>query len=136
MHSLRNEQINRRIVYARRVDDVPHPSRLAAWVRAVGVLALPADQQAAWLDSLGPVAAWNVGELGLEFDDGYVLLDQWVRAGWVDQKSLAPIAALNTRLDEMSGERNASLWTRQALAQHQAWREVRELATAVLITLA
>lgn len=127
---------NRRSVYDHRVEDGLHPSRLAAWVRAIGVLALSADQQATWLDSLGPVAAWNVGELGLEFDDGYVLLDQWVRAGWVDQKSLAPIAALNTRLDEMSGERNASLWTRPALAQHQAWREVRELATAVLITLA
>lgn len=81
------------------------------------------------------MAAWNAGELGLEFDDGYVLLDQWVRAGWVDQKSLVPIAALNTRLDEMSGEGNASLWTRQALTQHQAWREVRELATAALIAL-
>lgn len=105
-------------------------------MRAVGVLALPADQQATWLDLLGPAADWNVGELGLEFDDGYALLDQWVRAGWVDQSSLGLIAALNTRLEEMSGERNASLWTRQALAQHQAWREVRELATAVLITLA
>lgn len=134
-HGLRNAS-NRGSVYDRRVEDVPHPSRLAAWVRAVGVLALPADQQATWLDSLGPVAAWNVGELGLEFDDGYVLLDQWVRAGWVDQKSLVPIAALNTRLDEMSGERNAALWTRQALAQHQAWREIRELATAVLVTIA
>ncbi|MER7609182.1 hypothetical protein [Nocardioides sp. NPDC127503] len=117
------------------MDDVPHPSRLAAWVRATGVLALSADQQAAWLDSLGPVASWNVGELGLEFDDGHRLLAQWVEAGWVDQKSLAPIAALNTQLDEMSGEPNPSLWTREALAQHQAWREVRELATAVLIAL-
>lgn len=135
-HSLRKNPSNQRNVYDHRVEEVPHPSRLAAWVRAVGVLALPAEQQATWLDSLGPVAAWNVGELGLEFDDGYALLDQWVRVGWVDQKSLAPIAALNTRLDEMGGERNVSLWTRQALAQHQAWREVRELATAVLITLA
>lgn len=126
---------NRKRVYDRRVQDVPHPSRLAAWVRAIGVLALPVDQQATWLDSLGPVAAWNVGELGLEFDHGYLLLDQWVEAGWVDQKSLVPIAALNTRLDEMSGERNAALWTRQALAEHQAWRDVRELATAVVITL-
>lgn len=127
---------SRRSAYDHRVEDVPYPSRLAAWVRAIGILALPADQQATWLDSLGPVAAWNIDELGLEFDDGYVLLDQWIKAGWVDQKSLVPIAALNTRLDEMSGERNAALWTRQALAQHQAWREIRELATAVLITLA
>lgn len=103
---------------------------------AVGVLALPADQQAVWLDSLGLVAAWNVGELGLASADGYFLLDQRVRAGWVDRKSLATIAAPNTRRDEVSGERNASLWTRQALAQHQAWREVRELATGVLIRLA
>jgi hypothetical protein len=118
------------------VEDVPHPSRLAAWVRAIGVLASSSDQQSAWLDSLGPVASWNVGELGLEFDDGYLLMDQWMDAGWLSRKSLAPIAALNTMLDEMSGEGNAALWTRDALAQHQTWREVRELAMAVLITFA
>ena len=135
LHRQRNDPRQLGSVYDHRVEDVPHPSRLAAWVRAIGVLALPADQQAAWLDSLGTVASWNVSELGLEFDDGYLLLDQWVEAGWVDQKSLAPIAVLNTQLNEMSGEPNASLWTREALAQHQAWREVRELATAILIAL-
>lgn len=71
----------------------------------------------------------------LEFDDGYRLVDQWVREGWVARASLATINALNEILDEMSGETNAALWTREALDQHAAWREVRRLALAVLITL-
>lgn len=117
------------------MDDVPHPSRLAAFVRAIGVLPTTSDQQSGWLDSLGPAASWNVDELGLEFDDGYLLADQWLEAGWLPEASRAPIAALNQTLDQMSGERNAALWTREALAHHQAWCEVRDLAFAVLVTL-
>lgn len=116
------------------MDSVPHPSRLAAWVRSIGVLAASAEHQAAWLDSLGPVASWNVGELGLEFDDGYLLMDQWVEAGWVARESVPSINALNETLDAMSGEGNAALWTREALIHHEAWRTVRTLAMAVLST--
>lgn len=116
------------------MDDIPHRSRLAAWVRAIAVLDAPAENQEAWLDSLGPVASWNVGELGLEFDDGYLLMDQWVEAGWVAPASVPPIAALNSMLDEMSGEGNAALWTREALRRHEAWRKVRALALAALCT--
>lgn len=117
------------------MDDVPHPSRLAAWVRSIGVLATSAERQAAWLDSLGPVASWNVNELGLEFDDGYLLMAQWVEAGWVPRESVPAINALNQTLDDMSGEGNATLWTREALAQHEAWRTVRTLAMTVLTKL-
>lgn len=117
------------------MDNVSHASRLVAWVRSVGVLATSAEQQAAWLDSLGPVASWNVGELGMEFDDGYLLMDQWVEAGWVSRKSVPSINALNQTLDDMSGEGNEALWTREALKQHEAWRTVRALAMAVLTTL-
>jgi len=116
------------------MDAVPHPSRHAAWVRAIAVLAASAEHQEAWLDSLGPVASWNVSELGLEFDDGYLLLDQWVEAGWVASAAVQPIAALNSMLDQMSGEGNAALWTREALRQHEAWRKVRTLAVAALYT--
>lgn len=101
-------------------------------MRAIGVLATAAEQQAAWLDSLGPVASWNVGELGMEFDDGYLLMGQWVEAGWVPRESVPSINALNQALDEMSGEGNTALWTREALVQHEAWRTVRTLAMAVL----
>ena len=71
----------------------------------------------------------------MEFEDGYLLADQWTRAGWLPETSRAPIAALNEMLDQMSGEGNAALWTREALAQHQAWRDVRDLALAILATL-
>lgn len=77
------------------MENVPHPSRLAAWVRAIGVLAAPAEHQKEWLESLGPVASWNVDELALEFNDGYLLSAQWVEAGWVAQGSVSPVEALN-----------------------------------------
>lgn len=67
----------------------------------------------------------------MEFDDGYVLMNQWMDAGWIPRESVAPIEALNHMLDEMGGEANTALWTREALARHQAWRGVRELAMAV-----
>jgi len=114
------------------MDEVLHPSRLAAWVRAIGVLAASPDLQAIWLDSLGAVASWNVGELGLEFDDGYLLLNQWVEAGWVEPAAVPSITALNKKPDEISGEGNAALWTREALDKHQAWQEVRTLAMVAL----
>jgi len=117
------------------MEDAPHPSRLAAWVRALGVLAAAAEQQEAWLDSLGPVASWNVSELGLEFDDGRLLMEQWIDAGWLAPESRAPIEALDSMLEEMSGEGNAALWTREALSQHEAWRKVRTLAMSVLCTI-
>ena len=123
-------------LYARRMEDAPHPSRLAAWVRALGVLAAAAEQQEAWLDSLGPVASWNVSELGLEFDDGRLLMEQWIDAGWLSPESRAPIEALDSMLEEMSGEGNAALWTREALSQHEAWRKVRTLAMSALCTFA
>lgn len=61
-----------------------------------------------------------MSELGLEFDDGYLMMDQWVEAGWVAPAAVPPTAALNEKLDEMSGEGNAALWTREALDQHEA----------------
>lgn len=118
------------------MDSLPHPSRLAAWVRAIGVLAASAEHQQAWLDSLGPVASWNVSELGLEFEDGYLLMGQWVEAGWIASVSVPAFHALNAALDHMSGQSNESLWTREALSNHRAWREVRALAMNALSTIA
>jgi len=89
---------------------------------------MDADQQGAWLDSLGPVASWSVREFGLEFDDGHIWMDQWVAAGWISPASVPDLTALNDLLDEICGEANATLWIREGLAEHQAWREVRARA--------
>lgn len=114
------------------MEEPPHASRLAAWVRSVGILAASAPQQAKWLDSLGLVASWNVSELAMEFDDGLLLMPQWVSAGWVSEQSVASLKALDSALNDMSGEGNAALWTRDALAKHSAWEGVRSLATDAL----
>lgn len=107
--SLRLRALPCRTTYALRMGSVPPPQLLAAWVRAIGVLAGPAELQEAWLDSLGPVASWNVSELGLEFDDGYLLMPQWIDAGWVPSDSTAAVEALNTMLESMSGQGNGAL---------------------------
>ena len=112
-----------------------HPRSLASFVRAVGVLAASAEQQCAWLDSLVPAAAWSADELAMEFDDGFRLSEQWIRAGWLPEQSRVPMAALDEKLGAMSGPENGELWTRTALATHDAWQRVRVLATDVLMTL-
>ena len=61
---------------------------------------------------------------------------QWVEAGWVAPASVPPVEALDAILDQMSGQDNAALWTREALGNHAAWREVRTLAMNVLNTIA
>lgn len=114
------------------MDGVPHPTLLAGWVRAIGVLAAAPELQEVWLDSLEPVASWNMTELALEFEEGCLLMPQWVRAGWVAPASIAAVEALNAIFDEMSGEGNAALWTRMALRNHEAWRRVRARAMGVL----
>lgn len=41
----------------------------------------------------------DVDELGLEFDDGFLLMNQWVESGWVAPTSVPAIAALNSMLE-------------------------------------
>ena len=108
----------------------PPPRSLANLVRAVAVLALPAEDQAAWVDSLGvgPV----VDELALELGDGALLAQQFVDAGWLGADVLSPLRALDALLKDMSGPDNASLWETSALDSLPQWAEVRERAKEVL----
>jgi hypothetical protein len=110
-----------------------YPSRLAAFVRSIAVLALPAAGQEAWLETLGPVASWNVSELGLEFDDGFVMLRQWVEAGWVAEQARQAIEHLNQALDALSQGEYRTLWSRPALREAPEWESMRRLASAALM---
>jgi hypothetical protein len=110
-----------------------YPSRLAAFVRSIAVLALPASGQEAWLETLGPVASWNVSELGLEFDDGFVMLPQWIEAGWVAERASQAIDQLNQALYALSQGEHRTLWSRSALHEAPEWEGVRRLASAALM---
>ncbi len=96
--------------------------------KAVRVAALPACQQ---INSFPP----NV-DIPFEIADDF---DNWCR--WVLGGKDAPeltneqrscLIALNRRLDEMSGEENADLWTEDALRCRPEWEEVREDARRIL----
>ena len=72
---------------------------------AVAILALPASDQTAWVESLGvgPV----VDALALELGDGARLADQFVAKGWLGSEALPPLQALDALLEDMSGPNNA-----------------------------
>lgn len=108
----------------------PSPRSLANLVRSVAILALPAGDQTAWVDSLGvgPV----VDELALELGDGALLAKQFVEAGWLGAEVLQPLRVLDALLDDMSGPENASLWDVSSLESSPRWAEARERAKEVL----
>lgn len=110
--------------------DGPTPRMLANLVRAVAILALPAADQAAWVESLGvgPV----VDELALELGDGALLAPQFLEAGWLGADVIPPLHALNALLKDMSGPNNASLWDVSSLDSSPRWADAREQAKKVL----
>ncbi len=61
-------------------------------------------------------------------------MTQWVDAGWVPREAAPPIDALNARLNAMSGEDAPPLGRELALTHEGAWRSVRALAVAVLMS--
>lgn len=113
--------------------DRPSPRSLANLVRSVALLALPAPDQAAWVESLGvgPV----VDELALELGDGALLARRFVDAGWLGEEVLGPLLALDAHLQEMSGPENAPEWAVASLASSPRWAVAREQAKQVLIAI-
>src|SRR5512139_1937174 len=107
-----------------------HPSSLGRFVRAVAVLTLPAEQQVAYLVSIG--VPESVDELALEFEDGRLLAAQFEALGWIRHECIRKIVDLDDLLKRMSGEANAELWTVQALMHSPQWVEVRLLAQELL----
>lgn len=111
----------------------PTPRSLANLVRSIAVLALPADDQAEWIDSLGvgPV----VDELALELGDGALLTHQFVEAGWLGAEVQPPLQALDALLTDMSGPSNAALWDVAALRTSPRWAELRAQAKILLLAI-
>lgn len=74
-----------------------------------------------------------VDELVLVFDDIYVVVPT-MRAEGVpfSDEALEALVDLDARLDAMSGQRHADLWTPAARAQDPRWVEVRDAAGRAL----
>lgn len=101
-------------------------------MRAVAILALPASDQIAWLDSLG-IGGRNVDELALELGDGFLLVPQFVEHNWLSVEAVEPLRALDSLLASISGPSNGVLWETAALETAPAWEEARKLAKAALL---
>jgi hypothetical protein len=100
----------------------------ARFMRSVAMLAAPARTQARWLNSLGLGEAALSDELALEFEDGFLLLGQFVDAGWLAQEAAEVLQRIGDRLEAMSGQDNAAMWDVVALESAPDWNELRDLA--------
>lgn len=90
-------------------------------------LALPADAQ------LGLLPRY----LG-EVDDLILSFDHWFRAataervGALTPGQVAALTAIEQVLDQMSGQTNAHLWTRNAVREDARWTRLRDAARGAL----
>src|SRR2546428_9273959 len=98
----------------------------AQLIGAIALLAAPASEQRAHLRGIGGV---SVDELGLEFDDvsGAVL-----GSGVLSPRQARAISSLDRQLRLMSGQKNAALWTEDALEKSAHWDTIRRLAADAL----
>src|SRR3954451_7658693 len=96
-------------------------------------LAEPYAQQT---DHLKKMDVWpSTDELALELDDVAPLMPEAIRKGELSREVELAVERVNQKLDEMSGQQNAHLWTPNALANSDQWEPVRLLASEALRTL-
>ena len=105
------------------------PVFLADFVRALAILALPADDQISWIHTLG-VEVGNVDELALAFDDGYQLLPQFIDRRWLPEGIQTAADEIDRLFARMSGSEGP--WSFDELRGDSRWIEVRSLAIHAL----
>lgn len=108
---------------------------VAGVARSLEILAAKPQDQLAYLKSIGD-QCMLMDELALEFDDRLSSLRAFIAEGKVGEDAAHAIAALDRLLIGMSGEKNAHLWTREALTSSSEWAQVRRLAERALAALA
>ncbi len=88
--------------------------------------ALPAERQIARLRGF---------DVAFEVADDFDNWCRWALASAdlkLTEEQRSRLSALNRRLDQMSGEHNAELWTEDALRSRPEWEEVRREAREIL----
>jgi hypothetical protein len=108
----------------------PSVNLLIAFLKAVGRLALPPPEQVEYLRASGLVN--DADELGLEFDEGFKMVPQFVESEWLATSDADRIKEINDILAAMSGPENAALWTEDALREAPEWQAVRRSARRFL----
>ncbi|MFB4290095.1 hypothetical protein ACBI99_20815 [Nonomuraea sp. ATR24] len=108
---------------------VPGPGlALEIIVRILVWLARDGERQAAMLGR----GRLPVDELALEYDGALATLWVLKEARTLSPGVIGELERLDRRLEAMSGEENARLWTPAALCEAAEWATVRELAREVL----
>lgn len=111
-------------------------TNLVQFIRSIAVLALPAEDQVQWLNSLGlPGKAAIVDEMAQEFGNGFLLLPQFVEQGWIPNATVKMLNELDSLLADMSGPEHENLWDISALEHAEEWAKVRRQATRILFAL-
>ena len=95
--------------------------------------------QASTLPQLKNSTTWTAqgrraadGELALSFEEGHLLLPQWVSAAWLPVERPPHFAVVDAALSDMSGVEHAHLWTVEAPRDAPEWASDRELAARAL----
>jgi hypothetical protein len=96
--------------------------------QTVRVAALPAYRQ---IESF-PEYVVVADEIALDFDNWCRWALKGVAAPLLTDEQRSSLVALDSRLEEMSGESNADLWTDDALQCRPEWDDVREDAHRIL----
>lgn len=116
--------------------NLPAACSVVGFVRSIAILALDAEGQVDWLQSLGlPGRAALADELALEFDDGFKLLPSFLNNGWLSQDIVGVVSEIDRALADMSGQANKDLWAVEALPSDPRWKEVRVLARKALVLI-
>ena len=105
-----------------------HPSRVGSLISAVARLAAPAHVQVRYLRNFLP----SIDELGLEFDDEFQSLDQFVQQGWLSSGLARLLERLDETIGEISDDEHEELWTQRSLESAPEWQLVRQAAWDVL----
>ncbi len=108
------------------------PAILAGFVGSVGILALPAEGQIAWLQGL-PVKVGAI-ELALSFEDEYLQMPLFLAAGWLSPQAEATATTVDRLLDEMSADPEPP-WTFDEVRTDPRWAAVRDAAFALLCAI-
>ena len=105
-------------------------------LNAVAILASPLEAQLVWLERIGTLPL--IDELALEFDDGFVLMDQLVSDGFITAASAAAehARALGLfslrRLDAVRGESPNGL----SAGELRDWRSLSSCLTSQCMSTA
>lgn len=106
----------------------------AMFLRALSILALPAETQVEWLRSLGLGEPGLWDELADEYDQHWLMLPQIVEAGLIPEKAVGGLNQLNDLLAALV-DSDAADGPMEALRTSNAWQEVRKMARSCLFQL-